>query len=363
MGGPAGDVRARRARPPATGCCSRRCSRTPALYQRESEGADVVRKEMYDFEDKGGRRLALRPEGNGLGRAGRSSSTARRPVEGLVRHARLPLRERRRRAGTASTTRSGVEVLGADDPDVDVEVIALGWEFLDALGLRAGSTCSSTRWATPADRRRATSRCCGPGCRAARRPRRRGPRRVDTHPMRVLDSKRPPTRAVTGRRAAASPTTCPTRAGPTSTRCRRARGHGHPVRVRAPARARVRLLHPHHVRVRVRARSTTRRRRCSAVAATTAWSRRSAGRRRRASGSAPGIERVLLDLRRRGRVPGARTPRRRVRGRRGRGQREAPALDRPSCGAAGLRADRAFDGSRHAGADEGGRPVGRARWR
>ena len=34
-----------------------------ALYQRESEGADAVRKEMYDFEDKGGRHVALRPEG------------------------------------------------------------------------------------------------------------------------------------------------------------------------------------------------------------------------------------------------------------------------------------------------------------
>ena len=33
------------------------------MFQRESEGADAVRKEMYDFDDKGGRRIALRPEG------------------------------------------------------------------------------------------------------------------------------------------------------------------------------------------------------------------------------------------------------------------------------------------------------------
>ena len=33
------------------------------VFQRESEGADAVRKEMYDFDDKGGRRIALRPEG------------------------------------------------------------------------------------------------------------------------------------------------------------------------------------------------------------------------------------------------------------------------------------------------------------
>ena len=33
------------------------------VFQRDSEGADAVRKEMYDFDDKGGRRIALRPEG------------------------------------------------------------------------------------------------------------------------------------------------------------------------------------------------------------------------------------------------------------------------------------------------------------
>ena len=33
------------------------------VFQRESEGADAVRKEMYDFLDKGDRRIALRPEG------------------------------------------------------------------------------------------------------------------------------------------------------------------------------------------------------------------------------------------------------------------------------------------------------------
>ena len=33
------------------------------VFQRIGEATDVVRKEMYDFEDKGGRRIALRPEG------------------------------------------------------------------------------------------------------------------------------------------------------------------------------------------------------------------------------------------------------------------------------------------------------------
>src|SRR5579864_8359179 len=32
------------------------------VFQRVGESTDIVRKEMYDFEDKGGRRIALRPE-------------------------------------------------------------------------------------------------------------------------------------------------------------------------------------------------------------------------------------------------------------------------------------------------------------
>ncbi|MEZ5205349.1 MAG: hypothetical protein R2701_13510 [Acidimicrobiales bacterium] len=48
---------------PATGCCRARCSRRSA-FQRESEGADAVRKEMYDFLDKGDSpRLRLPPGG------------------------------------------------------------------------------------------------------------------------------------------------------------------------------------------------------------------------------------------------------------------------------------------------------------
>ena len=40
------------------------------VFQRVGESTDVVRKEMYDFEDKGGRRIALRPEGTARGGAG-----------------------------------------------------------------------------------------------------------------------------------------------------------------------------------------------------------------------------------------------------------------------------------------------------
>ena len=62
------------------------------VFQRVGESTDVVRKEMYEFEDKGGRRLALRPEGTASVVRGLRAAPPAGPVEGLVPGAALPLR-------------------------------------------------------------------------------------------------------------------------------------------------------------------------------------------------------------------------------------------------------------------------------
>src|SRR3954464_13996360 len=105
------------------------------VFQRVGESTDVVRKEMYDFEDKGGRRIALRPEG--------TASVARayvqhRPVPPWkVWYAAPSFRYERPQAGRYRQHHQvGVEVLGSEDPDVDVEVITLQWDFYAGLGLR-----------------------------------------------------------------------------------------------------------------------------------------------------------------------------------------------------------------------------------
>src|SRR4051794_26507419 len=121
-----------------------------AVFSRVGEATDVVRKEMYDFEDKGGRRIALRPEG--------TASVARAFIEHhpttpwKVWYATPAFRYERPQAGRLRQHHQvGVEAIGSADPDLDVEVIALGAAFLNALGLE--------RWrlelnflGTPADR-------------------------------------------------------------------------------------------------------------------------------------------------------------------------------------------------------------------
>lgn len=106
-----------------------------AVFARLGEATDVVTKEMYDFVDKGDRHVALRPE--------HTASVCRayvqhRPVtpwkswySGSNFRYEKPQRGRYRQFDQV-----GIEALGADDPYLDVETIALGWEFFVALGLR-----------------------------------------------------------------------------------------------------------------------------------------------------------------------------------------------------------------------------------
>ena len=99
------------------------------VFNRLGESTDVVSKEMYEFTDRGDRRLALRPEGTAP------------VVRAYVQHKKhgpwkvwylAPLfrYERQQKGRYRQHWQLGVEALGLDDPDVDVEVIAFGHGLL-----------------------------------------------------------------------------------------------------------------------------------------------------------------------------------------------------------------------------------------
>jgi histidyl-tRNA synthetase len=105
------------------------------VFQRVGTSTDVVRKEMYDFVDKGGRHVALRPEGTAS------------VVRAFVQHHPTPpwkvwyvapnfRYERPQKGRYRQHWQLGAEVLGLDDPDVDAEVIALAHGFYRDLGLK-----------------------------------------------------------------------------------------------------------------------------------------------------------------------------------------------------------------------------------
>ncbi len=166
------------------------------MFSRVGEGTDVVRKEMYDFLDKGNRHLALRPEG--------TASVARAFVQHhpttpwKVWYAAPSFRYERPQAGRFRQHHQlGVEALGSSDPDLDVEVIALLWDFYAALGLRRVELVINSM-GTAEDRRTYIASIqkwleeridhLDPA----------DAEKVADHPMRVLDSKRPITIAAIG---------------------------------------------------------------------------------------------------------------------------------------------------------------------
>lgn len=97
--------------------------------------SEVVGKEMYEFEDRGGRRLALRPEGTAS--VVRAFVQHRPPLPFKAWYLTPAFRYERAAAGRYRQHHQvGVEALGTDDPDLDVEVVSLAAGFYAALGLQ-----------------------------------------------------------------------------------------------------------------------------------------------------------------------------------------------------------------------------------
>ncbi len=108
------------------------------LFQRSvGETTDVVQKEMYTFEDKGGRSITLRPEG--------TAGAARAALEhGLLNNA-LPVKvsyvtscyryEKSQKGRYREFHQFGVECFGAAAPQADAETISLALLILKSLGL------------------------------------------------------------------------------------------------------------------------------------------------------------------------------------------------------------------------------------
>jgi len=176
--------------------------RTPLLEVTElfargiGEATDVVGKEMYSFLDRGERSCTLRPEGTAS------------VVRAVIQHGLLsqgPQRlwyggpmfryERPQKGRQRQFHQIGVELLGMADPRSDVEALALAWDLLEALGLddlilelnslgtpedRASYRTELVRWLE------AHREDLDPDSQS----------RVQTNPLRVLDSKDAATQAL-----------------------------------------------------------------------------------------------------------------------------------------------------------------------
>ncbi|ACI49936.1 histidyl-tRNA synthetase [Gluconacetobacter diazotrophicus PA1 5] len=159
--------------------------------------SDVVSKEMYSFEDRGGESLTLRPEGTaGVCRALVTNGLTQSLPQKVFYAGPMFRYERPQKGRYRQFHQIGAELIGAAEPLADAEAIAMGRDVLKALGIAdetildlntLGDTESRAAWRTALigyftecrDQLSDDSRA-----------------RLERNPLRILDSKAPQDRAL-----------------------------------------------------------------------------------------------------------------------------------------------------------------------
>ena len=119
--------------------------RTPIIEATElfhrgiGDTTDIVTKESYDFEDKGGRKITLRPEGTaGVVRSyieNKMYGDPNQPVK-VYYNGTMYRYERPQSGRDRELTQFGMEILGSDDPLCDAEIISAAVNLYKMLGLK-----------------------------------------------------------------------------------------------------------------------------------------------------------------------------------------------------------------------------------
>ena len=110
---------------------------TEVFLRSVGDTTDVVQKEMYTFDDKGGRSITLRPE--------LTAGVVRSAIENGLVNGALPVKvcyiggcyryEKPQAGRLREFHQFGVECIGAADPNADAEVIALARQVLTSVGI------------------------------------------------------------------------------------------------------------------------------------------------------------------------------------------------------------------------------------
>src|SRR5512142_1038509 len=105
------------------------------------ETTDVVSKEMYTFEDRGGESITLRPEFTaGICRAYLSEGWQRFAPLKVATHGSAFRYERPQKGRFREFHQLDAEIIGAGEPQADVELLSLGYQLLVELGIADGVT-------------------------------------------------------------------------------------------------------------------------------------------------------------------------------------------------------------------------------
>ncbi|WP_159350972.1 histidine--tRNA ligase [Roseomonas harenae] len=162
------------------------------------ETSDVVTKEMYSFEDRGGESVTLRPEGTaGACRALVTNGLTQINLPRKVFYAGPMFRyERPQKGRYRQFHQIGAEVMGAAEPLADAEVIACGWHIQQALGIDAGSVLEINTLGDGPSREAYRAALVAYFTASADKLSEESRTRLEKNPLRILDSKDPGDKAL-----------------------------------------------------------------------------------------------------------------------------------------------------------------------
>ncbi len=114
---------------------------TEVFSRNLGDTSDIVTKEMYCFQDRGGESLTLRPEGTaGVVRSFISEGMQQNLPVKLYYTGPMFRYERPQKGRQRQFTQFGCELLGVETPQADIELISMAYEFIESLGLAGNVT-------------------------------------------------------------------------------------------------------------------------------------------------------------------------------------------------------------------------------
>jgi len=159
--------------------------------------SDVVMKEMYSFEDRGGEQVTLRPENTaGVCRALVSNGLTQDLPQKVFYAGPMFRYERPQKGRYRQFHQIGIETLGAAEPLADAEAIACGWEILNALGVADGTVLEINTLGDSESRRAWRAALVSFLKRHQQALSEDSRIRLERNPLRVLDSKDERDRAI-----------------------------------------------------------------------------------------------------------------------------------------------------------------------
>jgi histidyl-tRNA synthetase len=160
------------------------------LFKRSiGEVTDIVEKEMYTFEDRNGDSLTLRPEGTaGCVRAGIENGLLHNQMQRLWYQGPMFRHERPQKGRYRQFHQIGVETFGMSGPDIDLEILLITSRIWQALGLD-GLELQINSLGTSEERAAYRDKLVAYLQQFEERLDEDSKRRLQTNPLRVLDSK------------------------------------------------------------------------------------------------------------------------------------------------------------------------------